>query len=442
MEGAGKRVTVMGLGRHGGGAGAARWLALQGARVTVTDRLPAEALQASLTALAGVPIERWQLGGHDEQHFRACDWLVVNPAVRPGEPLVQLAAECGARITSEIELFLDRCPARVVGVTGSVGKSSTAWMLHHIFQAAGMRSWLGGNLGGSLLSDLAAMRPWDTVVLELSSFQLFWLTRGVRMPELAVVTNCQPNHLDWHPTLEHYRRAKQRLLAGQRPGDRYVLGRELASDPTWQEPWPGRLIASWPLDAIGPLNVAGRHQLGNGALAAAVAKAAGCDPAAIRAGLAAFRGLPHRLESIGRHGGRQWVDDSKATTPASTIAAIEAIDRRAWWLIGGADKGSDFEPLIDRLAGCAEGVAFYGATGPRLFELAQARAPQLNCTCMETLAEALDWCWSSSAVDDWIVLSPACASLDQFRDYAHRGEVFRELCGRLASADRARRPSA
>ncbi|HEY5314213.1 MAG TPA: Mur ligase family protein, partial [Pirellulales bacterium] len=243
MEVAGKRVTVMGLGRHGGGVGAARWLAQQGARVTVTDQLPAEALQASVAALAGVAIEHWQLGGHDEQTFRACDWLVVNPAVRPGEPLVQLAVRCGARVTSEIELFLSNCPARVVGVTGSVGKSSTACMLHHIFQAAGVRSWLGGNLGGSLLSDLAAMQPQDWVVLELSSFQLDWLSRDMRMPELAVVTNCQRNHLDWHGTIEHYRQAKQRLLAGQQPGDRYLLGDALLSDPAWQGPWPGQRVA-------------------------------------------------------------------------------------------------------------------------------------------------------------------------------------------------------
>ncbi|HWC88684.1 MAG TPA: Mur ligase family protein [Pirellulales bacterium] len=437
MEVAGKRVTVMGLGRHGGGVGAARWLAQQGARVTITDQLPADALEASIAMLAGIPIESWKLGGHDEQSCCTCDWLVVNPAVRPGESLVQRAAQCGARITSEIELFLSRCPARIAGVTGSVGKSSTAWMLHHIFQAAGMRSWLGGNLGGSLLSDLAAMQPDDWVVLELSSFQLHWLSRGMRMPALAVVTNCQPNHLDWHGTLEHYRQSKQRLLAGQRPGDRYVLGSRLASDPAWQGPWPGRALAAWPLERIGPLTVVGRHQRENAALAAAAAEAAGCDPAAIATGLAAFSGLPHRLQWVGRQGGRNVVDDSKATTPASTLAAIEAIERRAWWLIGGADKGSEFEPLLARLAECAEGAAFYGATGPRLFELAQSRWPQLNCALRETLDAALGWCWRSSAVDDWVVLSPACASLDQFRDYAERGEVFRAECARLAIEERA-----
>ncbi|HEY5311008.1 MAG TPA: cyanophycin synthetase, partial [Pirellulales bacterium] len=190
--------------------------------------------------------------------------------------------------------------------------------------------------------------------------------------------------------------------------------------------------------ALGPLCVAGRHQRANGALAAAAAEVAGCDRAAIAAGLAAFRGLPHRLESLGRQGDRHVVDDSKATTPDSTIAAIEAIDHRAWWMIGGADKGSDFELLLERLADSAAGAAFYGATGPRLFQLAKACWPQLNCTLRETLDEALGWCWSSSAADDWIVLSPACASLDQFRDYAHRGEVFRQWCARLAGAERAR----
>lgn len=434
-EVADKRVTVMGLGHHGGGVGAARWLAANGARVTITDQLPAERLQTSLALLAGVPIDRWRLGGHDEADFRSCDLLIVNPAVPPNSRWVQLAREHGARISSEIELFLARCRGRMIGVTGSVGKSSTAAMLHHILDASGARSWLGGNFGGSLLGDLSSIESEAWVVLELSSFQLHWLASGVRMPELAVITNFQANHLDWHPRLEHYRRAKQRLIAEQRPGARYVLGSELAGDAAWQGPWPGKRIVCWPEQGIGRLKAFGRHQRENAAIAAAAAASLGCDRDAIAAGLAAFGGLPHRLQPLGWQAGRLWIDDSKATTPASTLAAIGAVETSAWWLIGGADKGSDFEPLIDALVGSAKGVACYGATGVRLFQLAKQRGPDLRCTVCDTLERAVRWSSESSAAGDTIVLSPACSSLDQFRDYAHRGEVFRDLIRQIESSN-------
>lgn len=437
-EVAGKRVTLMGLGRHGGGVGAARWLAASGANLSITDQLPAERLKDSLAELAGLPIDALCLGGHDEPLFRSCELLVVNPAVKPDHPLVAMAASAGARIMSEIELFLNRCRGRVIGVTGSVGKSSTAVMLHQILQAAGLRSWLGGNFGGSLLGSLAAIERDHFVVLELSSFQLHWLQPGVRMPQLAVITNCQPNHLDWHPDFAHYRAAKQRLLAWQQPDAAYILGSSLAEDPRWHGPWPGRHLECGPLPVVAELSMLGRHQQENAALAAAAAAACGCSSSAIGAGLASFKGLPHRLEFVGHFAGRQCIDDSKATTPEATMAALESIEDRSWWLVGGADKGSALEPLVDRLAEHAEGAAFYGATAERLFRLAKQRQPRLACAQCQTLDEALAWCWQRSQPRDFIVLSPACASLDQFRDYAHRGEVFRELCARLASNDQAR----
>ena len=208
----GQRATVMGLGRHGGGVGAARYLAEQGARVTVTDLADADALADSLDELAGAGIERFHLGGHREADFTEADLVVVNPAVRPDNPFVELARTAGARITSEIELFLDACPAPVIGVTGTTGKSTTAAMIAAALDAAGRRSWLGGNIGRSLLADLPRIRSDDWVVLELSSFQLHWLGENVRWPRLAVLTNFAPNHLDWHGSVEHYRQSKQRLL--------------------------------------------------------------------------------------------------------------------------------------------------------------------------------------------------------------------------------------
>ncbi len=264
-----QRATVMGLGRHGGGAGAARYLAQHGARVTVTDLAAASDLASSLDELAGTPIERFHLSGHCEADFTDANLIVVNPAVRPDNRFVALAQAAGARITSEIEMFLAACPAHVIGVTGTTGKSTTAAMIAAALDASGQRAWLGGNIGGSLLVDLDRMTPNDWVVLELSSFQLYWLSENVRWPELGVLTNFAPNHLDWHGSVEHYRQAKQRLLDN--------VGQAFQPDSQARKPDLRSSIDSWPDSDVPMLKVPGRHNRSNAAVAAAVASAAGAD---------------------------------------------------------------------------------------------------------------------------------------------------------------------
>ena len=286
----------MGLGRHGGGLAAARYLAEQGAVVTVTDLADAAALAESLSALADVPIAQFHLGGHRETDFIFPDLIVVNPAVRPDSPWVAARA-ASAQITSEIELFLAACPAPVIGVTGTAGKSTTASMIAAIIRAAGRPVWLGGNIGRSLLGELPRIGPDDRVVLELSSFQLHWLSEAARWPRWGVLTNFAPNHLDWHGSVERYRAAKQRLL-------------DHAEDcPSWDD------------CDLPPLSVPGRHNRANAALAAGAACAAGADRAAVERGLADFAALPHRLEFAAEIAGRTFYDDSKATTPEAAIAA-------------------------------------------------------------------------------------------------------------------------
>ena len=193
MEVSGRRIVLMGLGRHGGGVAAARWLAESGASVTVTDVADAVMLQSSLASLADVPITNFTLGRHDVRDFLAADAIVVNPAVRPDHPLLDLARNHDIPLTSEIELFLEHCPARVIGVTGTNGKSTTASLLSAILLAAGHQVWLGGNIGVSLLNNLDQIRSEDLVVLELSSFQLAHLSEKARFPDYAVITNCTSN---------------------------------------------------------------------------------------------------------------------------------------------------------------------------------------------------------------------------------------------------------
>jgi len=426
----------MGLGHFGGGVAAARWLARRGARVTVTDRADERALADSLAALRDEPIARFHLGGHREADFRQTDLVVVNPAVRPGSPFLEIVREAGARLTSETELFLEACPACVIGVTGSNGKSTTAAMTAAILEAAGRRAWLGGNIGSSLLDRLDQIRPDDWVVLELSSFQLWHLGDGARVPEVAVVTNCAPNHLDWHESYAHYRAAKQRILAGQRPEDLAVLNAFDAEVAAWSPRVRGRQVPLVADGEVPPLAVPGQHNRGNAVCAAAAAAGVGCDAQAVREGLATFAGLPHRLQPMGRIEGRRLYDDSSSTTPDSTIAALHALEGPTWLLAGGTDKGLDFGPLAAEIADRACGAAFYGAVGRALHRQVVARAESLPCTAVETLREALGWCWPRSRPGDSIVLSPACASHDQFRHFRARGEKFVALVEALGEGGR------
>jgi UDP-N-acetylmuramoylalanine--D-glutamate ligase len=441
LEGA--RVTVMGLGRFGGGEGVVRWLAGRGAEVLLTDLAGPDALAVPLARIRDL-VEagrvRLRLGEHNISDFTTCDLVVANPAVpRPWDNrFLRAARAAGIPVTTEIRLAVERLPDRdrVIGVTGTVGKSTTAAMIHHALTAmAPAGSLLGGNIGGSLLDTLDhAADPRRWIVLELSSFMLHWLAPW--SPAIAVVTNFSPNHLDWHGTLEHYRASKQAILASQRPGDVAVLGPSVGDWPTG----PGvRRIEIPAGDAVPALAVPGLHNALNAAVAARVCEEAlGRDPidadrgpqrARVEDQLRSFRGLPHRLESIGERGGRRFYNDSKSTTPEAALLAVRAFAEppgpgvdRVHLIAGGYDKGADLAPVA-ALAGQLAGLYAIGATGPAL-----ARAGGLWCG---TLEAALHAAWDRSRPGDVILLSPACASWDQFTNFEARGEAFRRLVAAL-----------
>lgn len=433
---AGQRVTVMGLGRHGGGLGAVRYLASHGAEVTISDSAGMESLVDSLAALGDLPQVIVRLGKHDPGDFRT-DLVVVNPAVRADHPCLQIARAAGAVVTSEIELFLSACPAHVIGVTGSNGKSTTATMLADMLRAAGRRTWLGGNIGGSLLGDAANMTADDWVVLELSSFQLTHLSERAPLPEIAVVTNCSPNHLDWHGTWAEYVRAKQRLLAvGSRDKSDVrraiaVLNVRDAMVREWAQATPREVCWSWPIERFREVGAPGEHNRINAACAAAAAEVAGVDNVAIHRALRDFQALPHRVELVAEIAGRRFYDDSKSTTPAATIAALKALRGPVWLLAGGHFKGGDLDRLAAAIAARACGVALFGAAREEIARRVYEHDSQCEVHCTEHLSDALAWCDRRSAPGDAILLSPACASFDQFRDYIERARVFRRSVAAL-----------
>lgn len=423
----GLRATVMGLGRFGGGATAARWLAERGAIVTVSDQADAASLADALPALSGAPIAAIHLGGHREEDFADRDLIVVNPAVRPDSLWLQIARQSGATLRTELELFLENCSANVIGVTGSNGKSTTAAMIASILKADGRRTFLGGNIGGSLLDQLPSIDGEAWVVLEISSFQLWHFSPSVRMPHIAIVTSCSPNHLDWHSDFSDYAMAKQRLFLGQRSGDFAVLNSFDTGTATWSRFVQGTIVALPSLSDLPLLPVPGQHNQVNAACAAAAATAAGCNASAIRQGLEFFESLPQRLEWFATIEGRRFYNDSTATTPESTMVALRSLDMPIWLISGGKSKGFDFEPLAATIVERACGAAMFGLARDELLLRTTTKRADFLCVAVETMSEALQWCWGQSKPGDAIVLSPACASTDQFRNFQERGQRFVEL---------------
>lgn len=429
-----RRVTVMGLGRFGGGVGVARFLAQQGAEVLVTDLSPSEQLVDSLARIADL-VDRGsitlRLGGHNVADFTTCDLVIANPAVpRPWDDrFLRAARAAGVPIETEIGLVVDRLGRdRVIAVTGSAGKSTTAAMVAHAISASGASTILGGNIGGSLLMDLDRAAAADWIVLELSSAQMYWLNEAAPRrwsPRVAIVTNFGPNHLDWHGTLAHYENSKRSILGRQGRGDTAILG-------SGAQEWPTgvgvvrRVIAEDP--RVPELRVPGRHNRLNASAALLACGAAGVDARSAAAAMASFPGLPHRLAFVAERRGVRYYNDSKSTTPEAALLAIEALcdgeaakRARVHLIAGGYDKGMDLSPIA-RAARDLAGLYSIGATGRGLADAAGDGS--LWC---ETLSRAVSEAVGRARAGEVVLLSPACASWDQFANYEARGDAFVRL---------------
>lgn len=458
-------VLILGLGAFGGGAGAARFFAERGARVRVTDLRSADDLCASLTSLENVAIERYRLGHHDEADLEGIDWVVVNPGVPPHASYLRTARERGLELVTEIGLFLRWCKTPwVAGITGTNGKSTTATLTAQLLEASGFVTHLGGNIGVSLLPRLGEIQPEDRVVLELSSFQLERLRAAEAAPRVAALTHFSSNnHLDWHGDAGAYRAAKERVLgptsapepvailpAASQYRDRWrslaqnaarnIVEFDGATAPPGGVGWSGDVLeiakigATSQCDYLLPpqdCSIRGPAQRGNFACAVATALALGADPDTIPSVAREFRGLPHRQEWVGEIEGVRFINDSKATTPEATRVALEAFGPEVHVLVGGRFKGDSQEDLARDLSTQARGVYLFGECRA---ELAQALAREGLDTdrvhVAETLAEAFEHATRAAAVGSTVLLSPACASFDQFVNYEARGEEFRQLVAR------------
>ena len=446
------RATVMGLGLFGGGVGVAKHLVDKGYDVLVTDMKSEDDLRPSIDALKGLPI-RFRLGKHVERDFTDADLVVVNPAVKPGNPFVAAAQREGVRLDTEIAMFVRGCRGRIVGVTGSAGKSTTSALTHACLAGAGLkgRVLLGGNIGRSLLDEMDAITPEDVVVLELSSFQLHWLRKDDLRPHVGVLTNIAPNHLDWHGTIDAYAEDKAGIVP--KPGgtlvamidDPHVRAIALAAPSrivwTSRDPvlpvagdavfWRGGVLVrrqgghEEEILRTADVRILGEHAAWNVASAAAAAMEVGASPAAVRDAVRGFEGLEHRLKPIGRVRGVLCVDDSKATTPEAAASAIRAFSSPVLLLAGGFDKGADPAPMVEAAAGRVKAVFCFGATGPALAAAFEA-AGVPDVVRADTLGEAVDRAFVLAAEGDVLLLSPGHASWDQFTNYEARARAFAE----------------
>jgi UDP-N-acetylmuramoylalanine--D-glutamate ligase len=440
-----KKVLVMGLGRFGGGVDVVKFARSVGAQVIVTDLAKREALAESIAQLKGLEVT-YRLGSHEPADFEQVDMVVVNPAVPLDNRFVQIARQAGRQVTSQIELFFQLCPATIIGITGANGKSTTTALTAHILRSRfSDRVWLSGNIGNEpMLTIVEQIKPDDLVVLELSSFQIEQLAQGKQAPQVAVLTNLTPNHLDRYGTFEDYCKAKEPLFQYQKLDEKHpavsIFNGEDKVGYEWFDKYEkdaGRLCIKFSPDGVPAgirkvFGLPGRANLSNLAAALAVVRYFGVTDEQVIACLPKFKALPHRLQFVAEIRGVRWYNDSKATTPDSAIVALEAFENPII-ITGGYDKHIPFDEFGQKIAQRAKAAILIGQTAQAIAEAIQAY-PQSHTQVKraKSLAEAVELANALAGRGDVVILSPACASYDMYENYEQRGEQFIELVSKLA----------
>ncbi len=438
----GLSVLVMGLGRFGGGVGAVRWLQRQGAFVTVSDQADAESLRASVEAIGDSERVRLHLGGHDPADLEEADLLVVNPAVdKRRSAFFQEAVRRGLPWTTELNLFCERCPAPVIAVTGTYGKSTTVAMLESAMRAAAEAGqapfeqvFVGGNIGRSLLPELDRIGANDRVVLEISNAQLEDLPRIDWFPETAVITNLSPHHLDRHGGYEAYVQAKLNLIGP--PSRTRSEGAGPVAPPA--EEWLRRRVGGEPdrlvrvPEGSPPLRLRtpGRHNRANAACVLTIARILGLPESAVREAVERFPGLPHRIEHVGTFDGVDYYNDSKSTSPEALIVALEAMEKPVVLIAGGLEKGFDWSGCAEEIARRVRVLIGTGQSGPALVEAVRAgveQRKQMECRIAGDLPEAVRLARSLAQAGEAVLYSPGAPSFDAYPNFVARGEHFIEL---------------
>jgi UDP-N-acetylmuramoylalanine--D-glutamate ligase len=452
----GKRVTILGCARQG--QAAARWLGRHGAHVTVNDRRPVEQMSEAQSALADFPVT-WVLGSHPLEILDTTDIVCLSGGVPLDNPIVVEATRRGIPLTNDTQVFMEAVPCQTVGITGSAGKTTTTTLVGQMAKNAfGNKVYVGGNIGDPLLNHVDKMNLDDLAILEISSFQLEQMTLS---PHVAAVLNITPNHLDRHGTMEAYIAAKQVILNFQATGDTAVLCRE---DPgSWRLRGrvsgrlisfgfgliPGRQEGSFlsdgllylrergveiPLIRRSQILLRGEHNVMNTLAAFAIGYATGLPLDAMLEGARNFHGVAHRLELVREWDGTKWYNDSIATAPERTMAAIRSFTEPIVLLLGGRDKNLPWGDLAALVHERVDRVVIFGEAAEKITAaLEQANGPlKKTMERCKGLEEAVQAAARLTKPGEVVLLSPGGTSFDQFRDFEERGEAFRKWVSELS----------
>jgi UDP-N-acetylmuramoylalanine--D-glutamate ligase len=462
----GKRVIILGGARQG--QAAARWLSRHDAHVTVNDRRTEQQMAGARSALAGSKVS-WVLGSHPLELLDQADILCISGGIPLDNPLIVEAVKRSLPLTNDTQVFMEVLPCPAIGITGSAGKTTTTslvgWMarkaegLTYLPTAPTLRKvWVGGNIGDPLLNHVDEMSEEDLAILEISSFQLEQMSIS---PAVAAVLNITPNHLDRHGTMESYAAAKKRILDFQNPADTAVLCREDPGSWNLRESTHGRVVSF----GFGPLegqsegtslldgklylrkqgvesllmdreqiHLRGDHNVMNALAAFAIGYGANLPAEAMVAAAKEFHGVAHRLELVREWNGVQWYNDSIATAPERTMAAIRSFNEPIVLLLGGRDKNLPWDGLADLVRQRVKHVLLFGeAAGKIEAALSQAggQLPETLKRC-KTMEEALQQAAVVAQSGDVVLLSPGGTSFDQYRDFEERGEAFRKWVSELS----------
>ncbi|HRR42651.1 MAG TPA: UDP-N-acetylmuramoyl-L-alanine--D-glutamate ligase [Syntrophales bacterium] len=444
MELMGRKVLVVGLGKTG--VAAARFLMERGALAVLTDERPVTRLGEALGELAC----RCELKPHAPESLAGVDLVVPSPGVPPTNAILAAAAERGIPVLSEVELAFRFLRNPMIAVTGTNGKTTTVTLLGQVLAGSGKRVFVGGNIGDPLIGYVNGPQEEDLVVVEVSSFQLLY-TELFR-PRVAVLLNTTPDHIDYHGSFCEYRAAKERIFMNQESGDLAVLNADEPSSrglagrvradvrffSSKTKTTPGmfldgrvlRLVGageeeSYPVDMV---RVSGVHNIENVMAVIIAARFCGVSREAVVRTVGEFKGISHRIEFAGEKRGVAFYDDSKGTNVGAVRRALESFDRPTILLLGGRDKGGDFESLSNLMKERVKEVVIFGEAREAIHRKVG------GCTKVyiaSTLREAVKVAYSHAVRGDVVLLSPGCSSFDEFSDYAERGRVFQEVVKEL-----------
>ncbi len=448
----GKKVVILGFARQG--IALTRWLDSIGAKPVISDINPEENFEDEIELLEDIDVDL-ELGGHSTDLLDGAALLCVSGGVPLDIPIIKAAHKRGIPLSNDAQLFLERCPCHVVGITGSAGKTTTTTLVGKILEAAGMLPWVGGNIGNPLISDLPFIQSSDIAVMELSSFQLELMSNS---PHIAAVLNITPNHLDRHGTMENYINAKARIIENQQTGDIAILGKDdrnaaalrnraryevsyfSAKSSVDVGAWlvgdtvtcrPNFLDKAEAVCTIAEIPLRGAHNVLNVLAACAISGVAGADHAAMRQAILDFTPVEHRLEVVRQWRGVTFINDSIATAPERVLAGLKAFDEPLVLLLGGKDKDLPWKDLIQQAVGQARVLIAFGDAGPMIYEMASRVRSEtgrpLPLELTESVEAAVEAAVQLAQPGDVVLLSPGGTSYDAYKNFALRGRHFKEL---------------